>query len=456
MPHRRRWLAAALVALLLSAATPAGAQQADPVVTISAESSGWRDRARLVMDHYSLSSALRDGGYYFASDAEIYMAEVIPGVGQPALVMYDAGQGAFSQHFWPASSVKLLAAVAALEYIGTFGFSGGTTVSGSWIGERTVRSVYEPAIVYSDSLSYDLLVRIAGVDFINREFVPGHGLDSVTIGSDLSGLTILHSPSYVLTDWMPVGDIPVSMSPEIEALPIRRTVPARNASGYYRSNTIDLFDLVEVVRRVMLADEIAMDHRFDLEADDLTGLAIALCDARPAHYAAGAARVYGDDATVCGKSGWWDRTADPDGVEEEDPPPLCIDVALITDPDTGRRVLLSATGECGGDGLAQLAAPALEAATILGGTPLQADAGLPIEAVLTPGEGTLEVSLETGAQWALVYVDDDPPVVAVRRGDRLEASVTMPGDGPHLLVVTGLSYGIQVGYRAIDFEVSAG
>jgi len=455
MPHRRRWLAVALVGLLLLVAAPVGAQQADPVVTISGESSGWKERARLVMDHHSLSSALRGCGYYFASNAEIYMAEVIPGVGQSALVMYDAGQGAFSQDFWPASSVKLLAAVAALEYIGMFGFAGGTEVSGSWIGDRTVRSVYEPAIIRSDSVSYDLLIQIAGVDFINREFVPGHGLDSVTIGSDLSGLSILQSPSYVLTDWMPVGDIPVSMSPEIEALPIRRTVPARSASRYYRSNNIDLFDLAEVVRRVMLADEIAVDHRFDLEDDDLAGLSTALCAARPAHYAAGAIRVYGEDATVCGKSGWWEHTIDPEEDGGEAPPPSCIDVALITDPDTGRRVLLAATGECGGGGLAALAAPALEAAAVLSGTPLQADAGLPIEAVLTSGEGVLEVSLETGAQRALVYVDDDPPVVAVRRGERLEASVTLPGDGPHLLVVVGVSFGAEVGYRAIDFEVGA-
>ncbi len=458
MRHRRRWLAATLAGLLLLAAVPAGAQQSDPVVTISGEPSGWKDRARLVMDHDSLASALRDGGYRFASNAEIYMAEVVPGVGQPALVMYDAGQGAFSQNFWPASSVKLLAAVAALEYIGTLGFTGDAEISGPWIGDRTVRSIYESAIVRSDNRSYDLLVRIAGIDFINGEFVPRNGLDSVTIGSDLSGLSILASPSYLLTEWVPAEEISISLPPGVKVVPVRHTVESRRASGYYRSNNIDLFDLAEVVRRVMLADEIAEDHRFGLEDEDIAGLSAALCAAEPAHYEPGAVRIYGEDAEVCGKSGWWEHTVDPEEEEEEEAqpaPPSCTDVALISDPDTGRRVLLAATGGCGGAGLAGLAAPALEAAAVLFGTPLQADAGVPIDAVLTNADGLLEVSLETTAQWALVFVDGDRPVVAVRRGDRLETSVTLPGDGPHLLVVVGVSYAARVGYRAIDFEVSA-
>ena len=92
----------ALAGFLLLAAIPAGARQSGPVVTISGEPSGWKDRARLVMDHDSLASALRDGGYYFAANAEIYLAELVPGVGQSALMTYDAGQGAFSQDFWPA------------------------------------------------------------------------------------------------------------------------------------------------------------------------------------------------------------------------------------------------------------------------------------------------------------------------------------------------------------------
>ena len=358
---------------------PAGAAQVEPQITLSIEPSSWRERAALLMDHDSLGPALREEGYRWAGNAEIYVAEIVPGVGQPALILFDAGQGAFSQNFWPASSVKLLAAVAALEYIGSWGgFTGDARITGSLIGDRTTRSIYEPAIVRSDNCSYDLLVKIAGLDFINLEFAPAHGLDSVTIGSAFTDLNPRSSPSYVLNGWVPVPeDASSPHPPRILELPVRTSVPARSASYAYRSNNLDLFDLGEVMRRVLLDAEVPDEHRFSLADDDVAGLTAALCTSEPAHYRAGATEVFGEDALVCGKSGWWERTPEEEeGEEEKEPsPPPCTDVALITDPDTGRRVLLAATGGCSGSGLAALAAPALRAVDRLRGTPLQLDAG---------------------------------------------------------------------------------
>ncbi|MCJ7726253.1 MAG: hypothetical protein MUP76_07700, partial [Acidimicrobiia bacterium] len=147
---RRRWLAA-MVAASLVAAVPVGARQATPTITIPEEPSSWRDRAALVMDHESLTDALEEHGFGVPGGAEIYAAEIVPGVGQPAMVMFDAGQGAFSLTFWPASSIKLLATVAALEYVGRFRFSGEAGITASWIDNQTIRSVYEPAIINSDN-----------------------------------------------------------------------------------------------------------------------------------------------------------------------------------------------------------------------------------------------------------------------------------------------------------------
>jgi len=444
-----------MLAISLTAAAPAGARQGGPEISFPEEPWSWRDRAALVMDHDSLTAALREHGYRYAGNAEIYVAEIIPGVGQHALVMYDAGQGAFSQNFWPASSVKLLAAVAALEYAGTYGFAGDAEISGSWIGDRTIRSVYEPAIIRSDNLSYDLLVRLAGIDFINLEFAPAHGLDSVTIGTAFTEVSVAYSPSYSLTEWIQLGDMPISTPPWADALPKTRTIPARNASRYYRSNNTDLFDLSEVVRRVLLHDEIPAEHRFTLSEGDLQALTAALCAYEPAHYRPGAAEAFGDDVLVCGKSGWWDRTADEEeGADAEPPPPACTDVALITDPGTGRRLLLAATGGCGGGGLAALAGPAIRAVAGLWGTPLQRDAGLPVGVELAAGDGVLAVSIETDAAGAIVQIDDGDPVVASSRDGRLVADLAMPADGPHLLVVTGLTFGVKTAYRSVGFEIS--
>jgi len=452
---RRRWLVVGLAMLVVMVAAPVSARGARPVITIPEEPSSWRHRAELLMDHESLGPALREQGYRHAGNAEIYVAEIVPGTGQPALVMYDAGQGAFSQNFWPASSLKLLATVAALEYAGELGFSGGASISGSWIGGRTIRSIYEPALIRSDNRSYDLLVRIAGLDFLNQQFLPSHGLDSMTIGSDLSGLSVRVSPAYTLTERVPVGEAPITLPPYIVDFTRRESVGSRSSSRSYRSNNTDLFDLGEVVRRVMLHDQIPAEHRFSLSESDVEALAAALCISEPAHYRPGALAVWGADAEVCGKSGWWDRTPDEEeGEEAEVPPPSCTDVALITDPDTGRRLLLAATGGCGGGGLAALVQPAMWAIADLWGTPLQADAGLPIGVELAPGDGLLRVVIDTAAAGAIIRIDDGQPVVASRQEGRLEVALPMPDDGPHLLVVIGLTFGVQTAYRAVDFEVS--
>ncbi|MBU1493232.1 MAG: class A beta-lactamase-related serine hydrolase [Actinobacteria bacterium] len=453
---RKRWLAALLVASL-TAAVPVDARQAAPAISIPVEPFSWRTRAGLVMDHESLAVALREHGFGVPGGAEIYAAEIVPGVGQPAMMMFDAGEGAFSLTFWPASSVKLLATVAALGYVDRFRFSGEAGISASWMGNGTIRSVYEPAIVHSDNQAYDRLVRLAGVDFINLDFAPAQGLDSVRIGSSFSGLGVTVSPAFTLSEWIEVDDVDIPPWVPAPDGPVlnERTVETRNASRAYGDNDADLFDLAEAVRRVMLAGDIPAEQRFPMTPGDLEAVVAALCVAEPAHFRAGARRAFGDDAEVCGKSGWWERTPEKKkGEKEEAPPPACTDVALITDPDTGRRVLLAGTGGCGGGELGALAEPAIQALSGLWGTPLQMDAGLPMEIELAAGDGVVEVSIETEAAGALVWIDDGDPVVASRHDGHLEARAPMPGDGPHLLVVIGVDFGVKTAYRAVDFEVS--
>jgi hypothetical protein len=441
--------------MVLMGAAPAGAALDGPQVTLSDDSTSWRERAAILMDHRSLGPALRSEGYWWEGNAEIYVAEIVPGVDQPALLLFDTGQGAFSQDFWPASAVKLLAAVAALEFADAQGgYTGESRVTGSLFGDRTIRSIYEPAIVRSDNFSFDLLIKMTGLDYINREFAPSHGLDTVTIGTALTELDPRVSPAYELSGWVPTDHIVFPHPPQILSLPLKASVPARGASRAYRSNNIDLFDLGEVVRRVMLDGEIPDEHRFTIAAADLSALTGALCSSSPAHYRQGATAVFGEDVSVCGKAGWWERTADPDDENEEPTPPTCTDVSLISDPGSGRRVLIAATGGCSGGGLALLAAPALRAVAALDGTPLQTDDGVPMEVSLGAAEGVLTVAIDTAADWALVSVDGGPVVTASGDDGRLQATLDLPGYGSHLLVIRGFSDGAPIAYRAVDFEVS--
>jgi len=91
----------------------------------------------------------------------------------------------------------------------------------------------------------------------------------------------------------------------------------------------------------------------------------------------------------------------------------------------------------------------------LWGTPLQRDAGLPVGVEWAAGDGILAVSLETDAAGAIVQIDGGEPIVASLRDGRLVAELAMPANGPHLLVVTGLTFGVKTAYRSVGFEVSS-
>ena len=201
-----------------------------------------------------------------------------------------------------------------------------------------------------------------------------------------------------------------------------------------------MFDLVEVLRRVVLQEEIPPGEGFRLPAADADRMQAALCEAEPKYFEEGVRRSLGEDAAICNKPGWWKGQ--------------CIDQAYISDPGTGRRFLLAATGSCGR--IRSIAGPVLEAAGGLTGTPLQPDAGEPIEVSLEVDEGGLIARLETEADWALVWVDDRLPVVAVGRDGRLVADLGELRAGVHHLAVMGMSYGVRVGYRSVGFEVGGG
>ena len=101
----------------------------------------------------------------------------------PAYMLYEAGGGAFSSGFYPASSVKILAAVGALELAYTYGFSGKATVDGAF----SLWSFYDTAIRRSSNEDYDELVRLAGVAWLNQEFLSSRGYRSTRIQEAYAG-----------------------------------------------------------------------------------------------------------------------------------------------------------------------------------------------------------------------------------------------------------------------------
>ena len=87
--------------------------------------------------------------------------------------------------FWPASTIKLYAALAALEQVQELGFKLDVTVSlehrdasGTWIldSARTMREMLSEVFLRSSNEDYTLLLRMTGRDAINSRFlIPERG-----------------------------------------------------------------------------------------------------------------------------------------------------------------------------------------------------------------------------------------------------------------------------------------
>ena len=284
----------------------------------------------------ALEPGLKAKGYDLPVKANVYAVRVIEGPEGRVYEQYQAGGGALDVDFWPASSIKVLAALGALDFARSLGYSGSATVTFDDGGpSRTLRSIYEPAIRESSNYDYDLLVRIAGRDRLNEEFLTArNGFPVTSISRSYSGLEFDESPAMILEE----GD--------------RRTyVPVRTAEGDSEcdaGNCSNLFEMTESVRRIVLHDQIPPEQRFDLDRSDLQALSGALLKAEG--FLSGAATgALGPGARV------WSKPGDADGLD-------CLDVAFV-ESKAGKRFLVAATvphasGGC--EALSRLARGVLE------------------------------------------------------------------------------------------------
>ena len=113
---------------------------------------------------------------------------VTPGAeGGPEFAWHDYRDTGRATDFWPASTIKLYAVVAALELLHERGFSLDATVSfehreasGRWVLDcaRGVREMLSETFRRSSNEDYTLLLRLVGIDRINTRFlVPEKGFE---------------------------------------------------------------------------------------------------------------------------------------------------------------------------------------------------------------------------------------------------------------------------------------
>ena len=264
----------------------------------------------------SLEPGLKAKGYGLPEDANVYAVRVVEGPEGRTYEQYQAGGGALAVDFWPASSIKVLAALGALDFARSLGYTGAAMVTFDDGGpSRTLRSIYEPAIRDSSNYDYDLLVRIAGRDRLNDEFLTArNGFPVTSISRSYSGLVFDESPAMIFEE----GD--------------RRTyVPVRKAEGKPEcgeGNCSNLFEMTESVRRIVLNDQIPAEQRFDLDPGDVQALSGALLKAEG--FLSGAvAGALGPGARI------WSKPGDADGLD-------CLEVAFV-ESRAGKRFIVAAT-----------------------------------------------------------------------------------------------------------------
>jgi hypothetical protein len=181
--------------------------------------------------------------------------------------------------WWPASTVKIYAAVAALETLKKMGFSPKAKLTYEDPKKSVTRKVSELvrlAITPSDNTAFDQLVEIVGFDGINEflkrigtgKSVLMRGYSARVIDPEFKVGTLRHNRKIIVTEGNRTG-----------------VIPEREGKGSYdcpkHGNCTSLWDLADVMRRVMLWEYLGGNERFDVTKEQVELLRSALEAPRP-------------------------------------------------------------------------------------------------------------------------------------------------------------------------------
>jgi hypothetical protein len=288
------------------------------------------DRARQSANMECLAEYFSSISYTPPERTFLLAARVIDSNGGPAFEYYSLGETGFlysvddggAQRFWPASTVKLAAAVAALEKLYALGFDGHTMVMledehGPYAG--SLRDIVRASIVKSSNPAYNYTMMLVGFDAMNDEFLtPEKGFPFMVLQRRYQRL---HKDSSMRES------VPIELVSAKRSLTLPRRMGTREYPECPREgNCCTLFELMEVMRRVTLHDELEESERFDIAQEDASFLEQVLLKA-PSCIEDGAQRAYGEGTKVYNKGG--KVTADDR-----------LDVALVLGP-SGERSLIA-------------------------------------------------------------------------------------------------------------------
>jgi hypothetical protein len=404
----------------------------------------WFDLAAVLVDRDLLAAGFAKRKYEPPEGAHALAARIVAGRDQPAFAYLSLGDTGFVSsdgNFWPASSVKLLAAVGALETLQRHGLTGDAKLTFEdhrGIFHKRAERLYCAALTWSSNLAYDRLIRVAGLDEINHKtLTEARGFHYAAFGrafaSGEDGAPLYESPEIGYVEGEQKG-----------------AIPARSGSGKVErcpegDNCAALFELLDPLSRVVLHKELPESERFDIAPIDVRRLKAFLIQSK-CGFTEAAEQVFGDDVRIYNKRGY-------------SPSFDMIDHALIVDRRTGRRYLLAASvrykdrdKDLAKAELAELGRHALEVLRRHEpeGPLLQRNAGVEIDVaveVVSQTEATFEVSVPDGVEIDRLELIRGRELVGDSVGPCLESTVPVPAT-QEIYVVQAHQGGELAGYRA--------
>ena len=290
---------------------------------------GWGGLVEAFADREALGEAFEQAGYQPPESSFLLLAVVEEGAEGLAYRYYSLGDSAFlysydeaaRERFWPASTVKLMAAVGALRRIHELGFGPEaiyTVEDEHGLYSGPVSEVVEKAIVVSSNPAYNRLMILAGMDRLNdRYLTAAEGFPTMVLQRRYQRLSrdsnLRHSPAFVLEEGAERFESPAEAQ------------VTKNPECSREGNCTTLFELLEGLRRVVLYEELATDEAFAISESASELLGRVLLEA-PSFVEEGAERVLGP-VEVWNKAG---------KVRGDD----LVDHALIRD-GSGQRLLIA-------------------------------------------------------------------------------------------------------------------
>lgn len=404
---------------------------------------GWFAMARALADQHSLAAHYRGVGFDPHPYSRVLTVAVRPGVGQPRYFYYSLGDTGFAvprQFFHPASTVKLAASIGALRTVGALGLTGDVQLEfndGEGHHDGKLADAVHEALMHSSNRDYNRLVRIAGFDALNVDYLsPRWGLPEMAVQArygSRNGPTLRTSPAIRYREGEKTGEL-----------------PAREGKSKHpgcRGNCATLFELHDIQRRVILHDELPEDQRFPIDARDVARMRETMRITRK-RFGKVPEEAFGAPVEIFNNVGRIPRLA-------------LLENATMIEPKSGRRLFIvasvafpAALGDSDAEVVPRLRAlvrPSLDMtlAAAVSGPGLQHDAGVqPRLTVSANTTGGVLVLVETDTEVdARVWIDRQPLTRrAAGRPAAFVGEAVAPGE--HVVVVELGPETAPTGYHA--------